>query len=144
MNNLMHKRSDLNVFNFATCTSSLIDHFYSQFLKRLFIKGLVARCHSFCIFFIFLRYTYIHLITYITFVRHHLPRSLSISSSLWCSVGKPPCGAEPRIELGPALQQADALPTEQRRTMLSNAAPETVYRHFREFSLVTEIVITET
>jgi hypothetical protein len=26
-------------------------------------------------------------------------------------VGKPPCGAEPRIELGPALQQADALPT---------------------------------
>jgi hypothetical protein len=42
----------------------------------------------------------------------------------------PPCGAEPRIELGPALQQADALPTEQRRTIteqrrtiLSNAAP---------------------
>jgi hypothetical protein len=28
----------------------------------------------------------------------------------------PPCGAEPRIELGPALQQADALPTEPRRT----------------------------
>jgi hypothetical protein len=32
-------------------------------------------------------------------------------------VGKPPCGAEPRIELGPALK-----PTEQRRTMLNNAA----------------------
>ncbi len=32
-------------------------------------------------------------------------------------MGKPPCGAEPRIELGPALQQADALPTEQRRTI---------------------------
>jgi hypothetical protein len=32
-------------------------------------------------------------------------------------VGKPPCGAEPRIELGLALQQADALPTEQRRTI---------------------------
>jgi hypothetical protein len=31
--------------------------------------------------------------------------------------GKLPCGAEPRIELGPALQQADALPTEPRRTM---------------------------
>jgi hypothetical protein len=29
----------------------------------------------------------------------------------------PPCGAEPRIELGPALQQADALPTEPRRTI---------------------------
>ena len=29
----------------------------------------------------------------------------------------PPCGAEPRIELGPALQQADGLPTEPRRTI---------------------------
>ena len=37
-------------------------------------------------------------------------------------MGEPPCGAEPRIELGPALQQADALPTEPRRTM-SYAAP---------------------
>ncbi len=36
---------------------------------------------------------------------------------------RPPCGAEPRIELGPALQQADALPTEPRRTILSHAAP---------------------
>ena len=25
-------------------------------------------------------------------------------------MGEPPCGAEPRIELGPALQQADATP----------------------------------
>ncbi len=31
-------------------------------------------------------------------------------------MGEPPCGAEPRIELGPALQQADALPAELRRT----------------------------
>jgi hypothetical protein len=30
---------------------------------------------------------------------------------------KLPCGAEPRIELGPALQQANALPTEPRRTI---------------------------
>jgi hypothetical protein len=29
----------------------------------------------------------------------------------------PPSGAEPRIELGPALQQADALPTEPHRTI---------------------------
>jgi hypothetical protein len=35
----------------------------------------------------------------------------------------PPCGAEPRIELGPALQQADALPTEPRHTILSRVAP---------------------
>jgi hypothetical protein len=39
-----------------------------------------------------------------------------IYSSLVSSVGKPPWGAIPRIELKPALQQADALPTEQRRT----------------------------
>jgi hypothetical protein len=36
---------------------------------------------------------------------------------------KPPWDAEPKIELGPALQQADALPTELRRTLLSYAAP---------------------
>ncbi len=29
---------------------------------------------------------------------------------------KTPCGAEPRIELRPAVQQADVLPTEPRRT----------------------------
>jgi hypothetical protein len=45
---------------------------------------------------------------YNTFIRRHLPRCLS---------PYPPCGAEPRIELGPALQQADALPTEPRRTI---------------------------
>ncbi len=36
---------------------------------------------------------------------------------------KPPCGAEPSIKLRPALQQADALPAELRRTLLSYAAP---------------------
>jgi hypothetical protein len=30
---------------------------------------------------------------------------------------EPPCGAEPRFELGPALQQAGALPTELRCTL---------------------------
>ncbi len=56
---------------------------------------------------------------------------LLVSSSLLRSAReKPPWGAEPRIELGPALQQADALPTELRRTLtelrgtlLSYAAP---------------------
>ncbi len=52
-----------------------------------------------------------------TFIRHHSSRSLSISSSPLSSAGKPPCGAEPRIELGHALQQADALPTEPRCTI---------------------------
>ncbi len=74
----------------------------------------MAWCHSFCLFFIFYNiHTYIHPIT---FIHRHSLRPLSISSSFVCSVGEPPCGAEPRIELGPALQQADALPTEPRRT----------------------------
>jgi hypothetical protein len=30
---------------------------------------------------------------------------------------KPPWGAEPKMELGPALQQVDALPSDLRRTL---------------------------
>ncbi len=56
---------------------------------------------------------------------------LLVSSSLLRSAkDEPPWDAEPRIELGPALQQADALPTETtphpaepRRTLLRHAAP---------------------
>ena len=44
----------------------------------------------------------------------HSPRPLSFSSSLVAQWERPPCGAEPGIELGPAFQQADALPTEPR------------------------------
>jgi hypothetical protein len=36
---------------------------------------------------------------------------------LYAQWERPPCGAEPGIELGPALQQADARPTEPRRTI---------------------------
>ncbi len=74
-------------------------------------------------YFITYIHTFIQSHSYNTFIRRHSLRPLSISSSLVCSVGEPPCGAEPRIELGPALQQADALPTELRRTILSYAAP---------------------
>ncbi len=77
----------------------------------LFFKGFVAGCHNFCLFFIFYNvhsFNQIHSIHLFVAIR---PRSLSISSSLVSLVGKPPCGAEPRIELGPALQQADALYT---------------------------------
>jgi hypothetical protein len=63
-----------------------------------------------------------------TFIQSHLSviirrgfsPSLHRLSAQW---EKPPCGAEPGIELGPALQQADALPIEPRRTILSHAAP---------------------
>ncbi len=73
--------------------------------------------------FFFLFVLYFHkfrpLHSYSTFIRSDSPRFLSISSSLVSSEGKPPYGAKPRIELGPALQQADALPSELRRTLLS-------------------------
>jgi hypothetical protein len=67
-----------------------------------------------------------------TFIRRHLlkPRSIPFPHRLCAQWGKLPCGAEPNIELRPALQQANALPTEPRRTIteprrtiLSHAAP---------------------
>ncbi len=76
----------------------------------------MAGCHSFCLFFIFF-ITYIH-----TFIQLHSSIAIrwGLSPSPHCLKAQwedPPCGAEPRIELGPALQQADALPTEPRRTI---------------------------
>jgi hypothetical protein len=54
-----------------------------------------------------------------SFILHHSPSCLLESSSLLRSAREePPWGAEPRIELGPALQQADAL------YQLSFAAPQ--------------------
>ena len=72
-------------------------------------------CHSFCLFLYFI--TFIqdnHPITFIQYIRRGLSPSLHRSVAQW---ERPPCGAEPRIELGPALQQADALPTGPRRTI---------------------------
>jgi hypothetical protein len=60
----------------------------------------------------------------------HSPRPLSISSSLVAQWERPPCGAEPGIELGPAFQQADALQTEPRRTIINHAAPF-IFTHVR-------------
>ncbi len=48
-------------------------------------KGLVAGCHSFCLFWFFI--TYIHSFNHNTFIRRHSLKPLSISSSLVCSVG---------------------------------------------------------
>jgi hypothetical protein len=57
--------------------------------------------------------------------------SLHFLIALVLSGDKPPFGAEPRIELGPALQQADALPIEPRRTIKPRrtirATPHHVY-----------------
>ncbi len=79
-------------------------------------KGLVAGCHSFCLFFICYNLQLQTFIQSHSFIRRHTPGPLSISSSRGSSVGKNYLCAEPRIELGPALQQADALPIEPRRT----------------------------
>jgi hypothetical protein len=62
-------------------------------------------------------------IPYITFIRLHLPKSLFISPSLVGQHEKTSLGAEPRIELGPALQQAVAL------YQLSYAAPRMLILH---------------
>ncbi len=55
--------------------------------------------------------TYIHSFSHI----HTIHLSVTIRS--YAQWETPPCGAEPRIELEPALQQADALPNEPRRTL---------------------------
>jgi hypothetical protein len=62
--------------------------------------------------FIFL-YTiqYIHSYNHTSFIHKHSLRPISISSQLSAQWAEPPWGAEPRFELGPALQQASALPT---------------------------------
>ncbi len=71
----------------------------------------------FCLFLYFITFIqFNHPITFIQYIRRGLTPS---PHRLWLS-GKerPPCGAEPGIELGTcAFQQADALPTEPRRTI---------------------------
>ncbi len=65
-----------------------------------------------------------------SFIHKHSLRPISISSQLSAQWAEPPLGAEQRFELGPALQQASALPTEPHCTLsephctlLSNTAP---------------------
>ncbi len=48
---------------------------------------------------------------------HHPPRSSPSPHRTWTQWENPPWGAKPRFKLGPALKQADALPTELRRTL---------------------------
>ncbi len=74
-----------------------------------------AKKYFFLCFFIFLY------INSISFIQHIYP---SPFAEVFCDIvhnrqqpqwENPPWGAEPRIELGPAFQQANALLTEQRR-----------------------------
>ncbi len=68
-------------------------------------------------------------------------RGFSPSPNLWSVYWEePPWGAEPRIELGPALQQADALPTENvapselRRTLWTTPHPNELRRTPQELT----------
>jgi hypothetical protein len=68
--------------------------------KFYFFKGLVTGCHSFCLFFIFYN---IHSITFIQYIYPSPFADASLHFLIACLLSgeKPPCGAEPRIELGP-------------------------------------------
>ena len=99
---------------------SALNYYYLAVLRiriRKFLNGLVAGCDSFCLFFKFYNiHRYVHSITFIQYIYPSaFAGPLSISSSLVSSVEKPLCGAEPRIELWPTLQQADALQIDPRR-----------------------------
>jgi hypothetical protein len=48
---------------------------------------------------------------------------------------KPPRGAKPRIELGPASRKADALPPELRYTLLSYTAPYWAHTHYHYYHI---------
>jgi hypothetical protein len=72
------------------------------------------------IFHIFLQHTYIHSFNHIHTIHLSVANRWGHSPSphrLKAQWEDPPSGAEPGIKLGPALQQADALPTEPRGTM---------------------------
>jgi hypothetical protein len=73
--------------------------------------------------FLLILILYITFIHSITFIQLHssvvIQRGSSPSPHRWSAQwDKPPFrGAEPRINLGPSLQQADELPTETRSTL---------------------------
>ncbi len=81
---------------------------------QIFFLGLVAWSHSFLVFFITYIHTVIHIHTHSFHLLHYRFLIAVRSEDLhW--------GVETRFELGAALQQPDALPTEPRRTLLSHA-----------------------
>jgi hypothetical protein len=79
-----------------------------------FIKFLVACMMTLFLFILILNITYIHTVHSSVVIRRGSSPSPHRWSAQW---EKPPWGAEPSIDHGPALQQADALPTELRRTL---------------------------
>jgi hypothetical protein len=84
-------------------------------------KGLVAVATLFIYFFylFFLLQSHTFIITFVQYPQS----SISIFFIAFAQREKPPWGAEPGFELGPAVQQASAPPTELCCTLLSYAAP---------------------
>jgi hypothetical protein len=74
-----------------------------------------GNCHSFYLFCLF--HTFI--ITFIQYIHFHPFAEASLLFFIACFAQreKPPWGAEPGFELGPAIQQASALPAEPRCTL---------------------------
>ncbi len=88
---------------------------------------MLAEYHFFYFFHIIL-HTYIHPShSNNTFIHHHLSRSLSISSSLWDSVGKTSWGCRAQNWTRACLQPADTLPTELRITIDTVLAAKLIY-----------------
>ncbi len=77
--------------------------------KWSIIKGLVALCQSFLTFIIYNIHSYNTIIH--SFILHHFPRPVFLYLHRFSDQQeKPLWGANPRIELRPAIQQADPLP----------------------------------
>jgi hypothetical protein len=72
-------------------------------------------------FFLFiLSFSYVH--NHIAYIHSHpfVEASLLFFKACFAQCEEPPWGAEPGFELGPAIQQASALPTEPRCTRQQN------------------------
>ncbi len=110
---LLELRPCVNSIFFFTCAMPIIllmRLFKSNFFF-FFFKGLVASCHSFFFYFTLSEHTYNIYIYNSSRTRSCcLHRFRSLEGLLW--------GAEPRFELGPALQQADVLLFVPRRTLI--------------------------
>ncbi len=92
-------------------------NFFTSDKKVKRFKGLVAWCHSFCLFSYFWAYTFIRSHSYNIFIRRHLPGPLSISSSPYKLSGK-------TLPVVPSQESNPGLPySKPTRYQLSHAAP---------------------
>jgi hypothetical protein len=99
---------------------SLCQSLFSVCIQLQYTWGEIQRFSGIMpFFFIFIMFNnHSHSTIIHSFILHHSPRPcLLVSSSLLRSAREEsPWGAEPRIALGPSLQQADALQNELHRT----------------------------